>query len=64
MVKNKKGTHNTHHSANSIASGRGKGMVGVGCVHPAITGKKKYNQGDQAKAVLWKNERVCCAKDM
>lgn len=61
MVKEKKGTHNTHHSAHSIASGRGKGMVGVGRVHPAIAAKKKYDQGDQAKAVLYEDERVYCA---
>lgn len=34
----------TYHSANSIASGRGEGMVGVGCVHPAVTAKKKQSQ--------------------
>lgn len=31
----------THHSANSIASGRGKGMVWVCCVHPAIAEERK-----------------------
>lgn len=64
MVKEKKGTRNTHHSAHSIASGRGKGMVGVGRVHPAIAAKKKYDQGDQAKAVLYDDERAYCAADL
>lgn len=53
MVKKKYGTYNnTHHSANSIASGRSQGVVGVGCVYSAVTGEKKDNQGEQEKAMI------------
>lgn len=38
----KKGLY-IYYSVNFIVSGRGKGMVGVGCVYFVIIGKKKYN---------------------
>lgn len=44
----------TRHSANSIAGGRGEGMVGVSCVHPAVTGKEKH--GGQTEAVETETE--------
>ena len=41
----------TYHSANSVASGRGKGMVRICCVHPAITEEreKRYKKRKEKK---------------
>ena len=53
MFKEKKKGTSTYHSANSIASGRGKGMVGVGCVHPAITGERNpIRDKEKGKTVI------------
>ena len=54
----------TYHSANSIASGRGQGMVGVSCVHPAVTGKKRYSQGEEGKAAIPRSERAHSTKGL
>lgn len=47
----------TYHSSNSVASGRGKGMVRICCVHPAITEEreKRYKK-EKKKSLEWGRE--------
>lgn len=51
----------TYHSANSVASGRGKGVVRICCVHPAIAEEreKRYKKTKKNK-VTWERQRNSC----
>lgn len=49
----------TYHSANSVASGRGKGMVRICCVHPAIT-EEREKRYKKKKKVTWEGQSNSC----
>lgn len=54
----------TYHSANSVASGRGKGMVRICCVHPAITEERekryiKIKKREKKKSLQGGRETSC-----